>query len=58
MIRILSGLLILCVIYKLLKDGDILTPVREGCTLFIKLIQLVLTAILKLVQALIDVLSN
>lgn len=58
MIRILLVILILCVIYNLLKGHDeILIPVKEGVTMFIKLIQLILTAVLKLVQALIDVLS-
>ena len=58
MIRILLAILFVCIIYSLLKGHEeILGPVKEGFTLFIKLIQLILTAILKLVQALINVLS-
>ena len=58
MIRILLAILILCVIYSIIKGHDeIFTPVKEGVILFIKIIQLVLTAILKLVQAFINVLS-
>ena len=58
MIKILMCILLACIILKVVQGEDILEPVKAGCTLFMKAILLVLTAILKLVQALINIISG